>query len=118
MGDVPLPLGGASLCLRFLTVFPCTPRAATPCLGLGPATMRWADAAVPLFVIALVLLAFVHYISTMGDDTDATIAPMATSTLTITIPAFADGASIPATYTCDNPGPPAGGLSPALQFSG
>ena len=71
--------------------------------------MRWLLAAV---VVAIVLAGFVHLNSTARLYNNSTNT-MGTSTLSLKIPVFADGASIPAKYTCDA----ASAVSPAIEIS-
>lgn len=73
---------------------------------------------IALFVLLAASLAVFHYVSVQTRDTDianATIhATMATTTLTISSPAFEQNERIPAAYTCDERRE----LNPPLTISG
>ncbi len=65
--------------------------------------------------ILVVITAIIHLNSTWIQDNQR--ATMPTNTLSLNIPAFADGDKIPPKYTCDAP-PDGGQASPAIEISG
>jgi len=83
--------------------------------------MRFSQAYMPIGIALMLLIGASSYALYHKDMTSSkplasviSSTPEATSTLTLSSPAFTDGASIPATYTCDGDG----SLSPTLRISG
>ena len=83
--------------------------------------MRFSQAYMPIGIALIVLIgasSYANYHTGMNSNqlppSVASSTPEATSTLTLSSPAFADGTSIPAAYTCDGDG----SLSPPLSISG